>query len=71
MELLYILLPNFIILYQVLYFHWNSDSCIENNIVATKSLLATTIDVFVPQCLLNLRESCIILENPPLLCHKT
>ena len=60
MEQLYILLLKIIILYQVHYFCWNSDSCIENNIVATKSLLAATIDVFVPQCLFNLRESCII-----------
>ena len=41
------------ILRQVFYFHWNSDSHIENNIVVTKSLLAATTHVFAPQCLLN------------------
>ena len=57
------LLTNFIILYQVIYSHWNSDFYIENNIAATKRLNPATIEVFAPQCHLylrvmhNLRES--------------
>ena len=55
-ELLCILLPNLIILYQVLYFCWNYDFDIGNNIFVTKSSLAATIDVFAHQCHLGLKE---------------
>ena len=49
-ELLYILLTNFMILDQLIYFHQNNDFDIGNNIVVAKSSLAATIDVFVLQC---------------------
>ena len=41
------ILPIFTTLYQVIYFCWNSDFYIENNIAATKSSFAATIDVSV------------------------
>ena len=47
-------------LYQVNLFHWKSDFYIEYNIAATKSSFVATIDVSVPQCHLNLKESLII-----------
>ena len=58
-KLLYILLPKFTIPYQVIYLRWSCNFYIEYNIVATKSLIAATIDIFDPQCHLNLRESCV------------
>ena len=58
-ELLCILLSNFIILDQLINFCWNNDFDIGNNIAAAKSSLAATIDVFVHRCHLSWIKLCI------------
>ena len=47
-------------LYLVNLFHWKSDFYIEYNIAATKSSFVATIDVSIPQCHPNLKESLAI-----------